>query len=212
MFVFQDRYRAVFAQLGLVLKSKHGVPTTQLETHSIALPEALKAYYAVAGLEQNLNQAHQHFLPLEKLFIDANNLVFMEENQGVVYWGVPLEPSVSDPPVLQGVYAENGDLTWFPEHTNCSDFLMTMLYMQATFGEVFPYVVSASSSPEQAKQLEQFWSYVGRIGEMKAYAKQNCALTHLQWFDDEWRIFAAFRKRRDQKQAALELGFEWEEL
>jgi hypothetical protein len=210
--LFQERYRMAFQQLGMPLKSKHGVPEIQLEQCPQRLPEALHAYYAVAGFEGNLNQAHQHLLPLEKLFVDANCLVFMEENQGVVCWGVRLDTQQPDPVVQQGVYDEKGDLNWFDEHSKCSDFLIAMLYMQATFGESFPYVVSAQSMPEDVRKLEQFWTPVGRIGDMVAYAKENSALTHLKWFDDEWRIFAAFKKHRDQKQAGQELKLEWEDL
>ncbi len=136
----------------------------------------------------------------------------MEENQGVVCWGIQLDTQQPDPAVQQGVYDEKGALTWFDEHPNCSDFLITMLYMQATFAEVFPYVVAAQSTPEDLWRLERFWTRVGQIGEMVAFAKENCALTHLKWFDDEWRIFAAFKKRRDQKQAGQELELEWEDL
>jgi hypothetical protein len=101
---FAGRYRALFALLGQPLKPEDGwSPDTlaHLNLEGVRLPEALRAYYLVAGNERRLNHSFNRLLALEDVFVEAGRLVFMEENQNVVYWGVSGDDA--NPMVEQGV-------------------------------------------------------------------------------------------------------------
>jgi hypothetical protein len=52
----------------------------------LLLPEALRAYYRVAGRAAALNTAHNQLLYPEDLGVEDNHLMFMDENQSVVSW------------------------------------------------------------------------------------------------------------------------------
>jgi hypothetical protein len=108
--MFADSYRATFATLGVQLISEDGCLNADIEGAesrlAIRLPGSLKEYYLVAGREKRINQFHNRLLPPEKLFLDAGRVVFMEENQRVVFWAVPaIQGMKSDAAVFQGVNA-----------------------------------------------------------------------------------------------------------
>jgi hypothetical protein len=56
--------------------------------------------------------------------------LFWEENQAVLYWGVPCAAlEKADPPVL--VAASGPELHWEPSHAHLSSFLGDMAYFHA---------------------------------------------------------------------------------
>jgi hypothetical protein len=214
--MYAERYKAAFAALGQPLTSSHGIPPERFETFEVdgwRLPAVLRDYYLVAGLERTLNTAHNRLLPLEKIFIEAGRLVFMEENQDVVYWGVRVTvPEEENPAVQQGVNLHPEPLEWHDEHSSCADFLEVMLYTQASFGGGLKFSSSASVSPDFQARLDQAWRFVGEIGGMSVYARDGCALSFSSWFDDEWRVFGGFNTKKDMTAVARELELRWEDL
>jgi hypothetical protein len=66
---------------------------------------------------------------LEGLVIEDDHLLFMEENQAVVHWGIPLsQKRRADPEVWQGV---NGDAArWYPEEMTFATFILKNLAWQ----------------------------------------------------------------------------------
>ena len=213
--MFTERYRAAYVSLGLPLLPKHGISPEMLELDSLEglrLPQALLEYYLIAGDEPILNQSFNRLLAPEQIGLEAGRIVFMEENQQVVYWGVPASSQSDDPnPIVeQGIYVENEPLEWHSEHSTVADFLETALYWQASFGGL-KYQVSAAVTPETETQLRSDFRFVGAIGGLKAFARDGCALCLLDWFDDETRIFAGFAKKKLQVAVGRELGVLWEE-
>jgi hypothetical protein len=212
--VYKDRYRAAFAALGCPLKPEHGISVAMLEHFTVdglTLPPALRDYYHVAGLGGRLNTSFNRLLSLEDLFSDAGRIVFMEENQGVVYWGVPADPLEVDPPVQQGVNT-NGNLEWHDEAPSCADFLETMLYWQASFGEGLKHLGTADVPTDFETRLEGNWRFVGSIGELRAYGQQDCALSFLEWEAGDYRVLGGFHTKKQMLRAAKELKLRWEEL
>src|SRR5262245_11775085 len=103
-----NSYQDTFATLGIRLRSEDACSAADIgdaeRSLAVKLPGSLKEYYLVAGREKRINQFHNRLLPPEKLFIDSERVVFMEENQWVVYWGVPaLRDTKPDADVFQGV-------------------------------------------------------------------------------------------------------------
>jgi hypothetical protein len=68
------------------------VPAEQLAVGerrlNIRLPNAFRVFYHIVGQFDRLNQAHNHLYRPDEWFLDAGKLVFMEENQVVVYWQI----------------------------------------------------------------------------------------------------------------------------
>ena len=87
------------------------------------LPTALRAYYAVAG-KLPLNVEHNRLYPPTRLKVVSGKLVFMEENQNVVFWGVDFDGS-ADPKVFQA----NNEKTieWYEFEPKFSEFMVKML-------------------------------------------------------------------------------------
>src|SRR5215831_2100784 len=126
---YEDLYRQTFARLGVHLSSKDGVPPDQVAARErklgLRLPTALRDYYVVAGRERSLNNAHNRLIPLKDLEVHAGKLVFMEENQWVVVWGVAASSkSGVDPAVYQWPIEDGEPSGWFLEHRKVSAFLV----------------------------------------------------------------------------------------
>ena len=124
--------RALEHVLGRTVKRKDGASDARIrraETRlGLALPAALRDYYLVAGLASENREHNRLFMP-EELLAESGHLVFMEENQAVVHWGIPLvAPSKADPTVWQRV---NGDRPqWFSEELPFSEFILKNLAWQ----------------------------------------------------------------------------------
>ncbi|MFI5300991.1 MAG: hypothetical protein ACHREM_23155 [Polyangiales bacterium] len=90
----------------------------------ICLPAALATLYRRTGAAAAVHAAHNTLVPLAKLGFADDRLVFYEENQGVVAWGVPrARMSDEDPPVEQGQPGGGeGEWTFYPEFASVSDF------------------------------------------------------------------------------------------
>lgn len=120
---YLERYQNTIAALARPLTSKDKVPAEQLRAgerrQNVPLPKALRDFYLLAGQCDRLNQAHNRLYMPDEWFVDAGKLVFMEENQTVVYWGIEASVQLSaDPPIFQGVNVINRAIEWHHEH-NC---------------------------------------------------------------------------------------------
>ena len=93
-----------------------------------SLPSALRDYLRLAG-EAKENREHNRLLSPEALVVEDGYLVFMEENQSVVDWGIPLALArQADPVVWQCV---NGDAPkWYSEKMCFSEFILRNLAWQ----------------------------------------------------------------------------------
>jgi hypothetical protein len=93
-----------------------------------SLPSALRDYLLLAGGARE-NREHNRLLPPEELAVEDGYLVFMEENQSVVDWGIPLTLARrADPEVWQRV---NGDEPeWYSEELRFSEFILKNLAWQ----------------------------------------------------------------------------------
>jgi hypothetical protein len=105
-----------------------GLPPGELssaeERLHLKLPRALADYYLLAG-GLDLNRQHNRLYPPSALAIMDQKLIFMEENQAVVLWGMELhELSLLDPTVFQA--CNSLPLEWYSEEPPFSDFILKM--------------------------------------------------------------------------------------
>lgn len=92
-----------------------------------SIPAAMRAYYRVAG-NHWLNTNHNHLRSLSELEAISDHLVFMDENQNVVQWGIPaVDVTSEDPVVFQGQYCDER-YEWYAESRTFSRFMIAMWY------------------------------------------------------------------------------------
>jgi hypothetical protein len=173
---FKEYYRRIFHTFGYPLTERTALSSKVLRAPEkrlgVQIPAALRDYYLVAGRERRFNACHNRLLAPQKWNIDRQRLIFMEENQAVVWWGVSTRnPDSDDPPVSQGINDE--PVTWFPEHRKCSVFLAVMLHYQAVSGG-FRFC-GCADAPEQSSYRfeENGWTYYGEVNSLKAYSRSH---------------------------------------
>jgi uncharacterized protein (TIGR02996 family) len=157
------RYRTAFADLDRPLKPKDGVPEKRVAEGErrlgVRLPRALRDYYLVAG-SHPFNEAHHHLLLPEEWFRASGKVVFLEENQGVWHGGVKVNDRAGDDPPVIGKYEGTSD--WWRWPGKCSEFLVTLIYLQGVYGYGMKYRGSADVlTPEGLAKLEETWPFIG---------------------------------------------------
>lgn len=172
---FKGYYCKLFETFGYPLNKQSGVPLKQLtaveKRLGVRIPNSLRDYLMVAGRERGFNRCHNRLLPPADWFIDKGKLVFMEENQRVVFWGVSSRNLTSaDPAVYQGV--NNETISWYREHPKCSVFLAVMLHYQAVSGG-YRHIASSQAPDHAATQLRKHWTYYGEVNGLAAFSRSN---------------------------------------
>jgi hypothetical protein len=125
--LFARKYSAALESLiGRPLISRVGLPLAQLiaceRRLKLRLPAALKSYYQLAG-KLPINTEHNRLYPPRSLGIKNGKVVFMEENQAVVFWGIDVrELKGSDPTVYQA--NNEREIAWYPEELGFSDWII----------------------------------------------------------------------------------------
>jgi hypothetical protein len=85
----------------------------------------MRSFYRILGNTPTVCEAHNVILDPKALEFDADYLIFMEENQSVVSWGVRrVDLAIADPPTWQRNNTE--PLEWFPEDKSFTELLMSM--------------------------------------------------------------------------------------
>lgn len=90
----------------------------------LQLPAALKIYYEMAG-SLEINTEHNVLYQPKNLTKLNGKLVFMEENQAVVFWGMDIKAlNQLDPEVFQA--NNENPIRWYSEDLAFSDFIIKM--------------------------------------------------------------------------------------
>jgi hypothetical protein len=98
----------------------------------LELPRSLRVYYLAAGAARDLNDVHNHLFALKELRRDDSYLVFMDENQSVVSWGVRIDDRHDDPIVWQR--NNTPPMRWYSERKRFTAFLRSMFNWYARAG------------------------------------------------------------------------------
>lgn len=168
-----EKYHKLVADVTGRAAPSHGYSARALDSAEarlgVRLPGPLRDYYLSVG-RHKINCAHNRLWSPDALEVSQGRLVFMEENQGVVFWGVRRRSTAADPVVFQTTDPEDGD--WAAESA-CSQFLPAMLCWQAVNGGL-PYIgYSDPLAPAVARRLMWGWPPVGRIGELFAFVRDG---------------------------------------
>jgi hypothetical protein len=222
--VFTVSYCETFANVGIQLRSEDGCASAEIERAErrlkLKVPLSLKEYYLLSGREKRINQFHNHLLPPSKWFTDSNHLVFMEENQCVVYWGASAcQQANADATVFQGVNHDKG-IEWHEEHASCFTFLNVMAIWHASIGGAAHNKATGYVQEKMArKTLDEKWQLVGEVNAMRAYMLPGRAVCFLKWEDfvqmerdlPPWRVFAAAATETELERIKASLQARWEQ-
>lgn len=131
------------------------------------LPQSLRNYYLTLGKNEKVNFSHNRLLkPDDELnFSDDLYLVFYEENQAVVYWGIKSDDMLSDNPPVYGNYNPMSDeQTWEKDSDTVEDFLIVMSIYNGTLGGLTFNAHSLNTvAPEVVTYIEQNWTELHNI-------------------------------------------------
>lgn len=89
------------------------------------LPLAVRKYYECLGSVGELNRAHNVVFAPDQLAIEGGYLMFMDENQCVVSWGIRLEDLEADDPE---VWQRNNTPpeAWYSEEKSFTELMTSM--------------------------------------------------------------------------------------
>lgn len=174
----QKHYREIFATFGFPLTKSEAIPAATIDKAAkslgVTLPAALRDYYLVAGNEKRFNRSFQRLLPVSKWFVDRKRLVFMEENQAVVLWGVSLAASGDDPAVFQRVNDDEAD--WYRESRRCSEFISVILHLNAV-SDGFQFLEQGEgTTPKLLRRIKAKFKCYGMVNGLTAYSRPNQAI------------------------------------
>jgi hypothetical protein len=176
---FSERLESTFATLVRPLTPEDGQPESDLSDAEarlgLTLPSVLRKYYRLAGRYDRFNRAHHRLRRPERWSVDGGKLVFLEENQCVVVWGVDASNSPDDdPPVYQGQDVRGQPTEWYRQHERCSAFLLVMLHLQAIWGG-YEHLGGSDIPPAALEKFLEGWTFAGRINELRAYSREGGA-------------------------------------
>jgi hypothetical protein len=174
---YADGYREVLAAISGRASPSHGYPRRAVEAAEarlgMRLPAALREYYLAVGRHE-LNRVHNRLWPPDALDVYRGRLVFLEENQSVVYWGVRSRTAAADPVVSQTMDLDEGG--WLRE-ARCSRFLPAMLCYYAAGGWLPHTGYSQPMDRAAARRLVRGWSSRGRSGVHAAFVRDGRVVT-----------------------------------
>lgn len=122
--------------LGRALKSNDGMSASEVETAQslckCAFPETLNIFYRLLGNVSMFMSSFQNFIePYRK----GDYLVFLEENQGICYWGVNIHKASDDGVDVYMCTDINAErLEWYPEEITLKEFMIVIMYYQCAQG------------------------------------------------------------------------------
>lgn len=122
---YQKELKAI---LGRETNKEDGIQESSLSEiltkKNIVLPDSLKTYYEI-GARLVINKEHNVLYDPTELELIDGFLVFAEENQRVVIWGIRESDLLSnDPIVYQG--QEHEKIDWYSEEKTFSEFIIDM--------------------------------------------------------------------------------------
>lgn len=135
---FTSFYRDVFAGLACPLRPADAIPAAELDAAErrvgVRPPEAVRAYYAVAGRVRGFDHAADRLAAPAEWVVDRGRLVILSADRDRVRYGVTAEARRDDPGVH--VTRRRGAVfsPWQRAGARCSDFLVLRACLQAAGG------------------------------------------------------------------------------
>lgn len=129
--------------LGRKLESFEGLSADAISSAETKLgmkfPDALKDFYLNVGKMPLFTDAFEFFAQPKQIYIKSNKLIFLEENQAMLSWGIDLD-EISKAEKIKVYQSPNigeseKNIVWFPEILPLPEFLEMIMYYQAASGD-----------------------------------------------------------------------------
>jgi hypothetical protein len=135
---------------------------------NIVLPTILKDYYLTLGKNSKINNTFNCLLkPSNQVgFSDDRHLVFYEENQSTVFWGIrEADLSKENPAVYGNFDAQNLSEEWFLDNANTADFLLSMAFWNGVMGGLKYCAIANEESicEETLVEINKNWKKIEKI-------------------------------------------------
>ncbi|TWF45320.1 hypothetical protein FHW36_1011250 [Chitinophaga polysaccharea] len=116
----------------------HGYPESVLaaleERLQIRIPATLREYYLSLGANRQINDSFNRLTAFNEMgFSEDDHLVFYEENQGVVLWGLSKTELAAGNPPVYGTY-DSARKDWFVDSDTTENFLLSMAWWNGALG------------------------------------------------------------------------------
>jgi hypothetical protein len=173
---------SAFRQLAQTL----GVDTAPTGQPPKNIPSVLRTFFNDVGDERLLSGFHR-FLTGDELQRVNGYLLFLEENQGVVLWGVRADGS-DDPEVVQFPIVGDELDGPFPEGVPLSTFLLAIMVMQLTHGDALAHVGHqelAETQKAAALLADGELLPIAKVNGLHAFAGPGVAATLVAGGDEE---------------------------
>lgn len=140
--------------LGRPWKAADGLPKTDVEQAQarlvIKLPAGLRSFYLTLGALPELCSIHNVILPPKDLRFQEDYLVFMDENQEVVSWGMRREDLPAANPIIW--QRNNTSEEWYSEEKPLAELLASMFDFYQTLDVWSPAPTSAQPTPKRVRR------------------------------------------------------------
>ena len=90
----------------------------------ITFPTALRELYLTMGHTRQLLSVHNKVFPPEDVEVENGYVIFMEENQSVVTWGIRLDEIEENNPIIW--QRNNTENLWYSEEKTLTELLKSM--------------------------------------------------------------------------------------
>lgn len=214
---FWNEYRALVAQLyARPLSKRDGIPEMRLlraeKRLGFRLPGALREFYRTAGKRDDLNCAFDQLLLPEELEVREGQLLFYEENQKVVVWGMEVGAAAGDDPLVYE--AEPAEpIVWESTQGRLSDFLRMMAYWQGVNGGM-RYSGIVVTNQQVLDEVLRLWPPVPLASQawtdMRLLCRDGQVLCALEDAEGGIELFAAGRTKKEFLAIEKALGLEWD--
>lgn len=205
---FSTLYEQTISRLLRPMRAEDGCTEGEIfkaeEKVGVQFPALLRSFYLRSGRLNVIHEAQDRLVAPDQLQIVNKVLLFYEENQCVVFWGVQLRHcNMEDPPVVQ---AENRDkITWQPFQKRLSDFLIMMVYWQSVNGGM-PFGGLGSIPPKRAERVETIWPLVMQHEALKVHSRDGQVVCLI----GEDQVHVAGRSREDFAAIESRLNVDWD--
>jgi hypothetical protein len=199
------QYRRLLADIVGQVAASHGYPLAAVKAAEsrlgLRLAPPLRDYFLSVG-RHKINHKHNRLLAPNALWVAQGRLVFMEENQNVVYWGIRRGSTAADPVVFQTTDPQDDD--WFAE-VPCSQFLAAMLCWQAVSGGLPNIGYSDWVDAGACLRKLKAWPRVGRFRALSAFARGGQVVC-VEQSDSSALIHVGARNKMAFTNLATEIG------
>lgn len=164
---------------------------------NIALPATLREYYLTLGRHEAINYSHNRLLQPggEIGFSPDEYLIFYEENQAVVYWGIKKEDLSNANPSVYGNYSSaDGNPNWYLELPNTEAcLLMLAVYNGVLGGLKYNANYLESVNLDVVNYIKENWQHVEDISSttQRIYTRDYAEMISLS-FDSEQNCSGIF--------------------